>query len=66
VPSTVPVSDVIGKAFVIAWPPSRWRTLGTPPTFTDSAMAAASDVPGIVAAGVVLPIFGLRRRRRKR
>ncbi|HEY3737664.1 MAG TPA: signal peptidase I [Jatrophihabitans sp.] len=34
VTSTVPVTDVIGKAFVIAWPPSRWRTLGTPSTFT--------------------------------
>ncbi|MGI8667430.1 MAG: signal peptidase I, partial [Jatrophihabitans sp.] len=34
VSSTVPVSDVIGKSVVIAWPPSRWRTLGTPKTFT--------------------------------
>jgi signal peptidase I len=33
VASTVPDSDVIGKATVIAWPPSRWRTLGTPATF---------------------------------
>ena len=33
VASTVPISNVIGKAFVIAWPPSRWRTLGTPHTF---------------------------------
>jgi signal peptidase I len=33
VSSTVPTKDVIGKAFVIAWPPSRWRTLGTPDTF---------------------------------
>lgn len=31
--STVPNSDVIGKAFVIVWPPSRWTTLGTPSTF---------------------------------
>jgi signal peptidase I len=31
--STVPNGNVIGKAFVIAWPPSRWRTLGTPVTF---------------------------------
>jgi signal peptidase I len=31
--STVPDNKVIGKAFVIAWPPSRWRTLGTPATF---------------------------------
>ncbi len=25
---TVPVDDVIGRAFVIIWPPSRWNTLG--------------------------------------
>jgi signal peptidase I len=62
----VPVSDVIGKAFVIAWPPSRWSTLGTPPTFTHDAAAAASDVPGLVGAGIVLPISALRRRRRRR
>ena len=37
--STVPVDDVIGKAFVIAWPPSRWRTLGTPPTSSSAAGA---------------------------
>jgi signal peptidase I len=49
--STVPVSDVIGKATVIAWPPSRWRTLGTPSTF---------------AGAVVLPLFVFRRRRRQR
>ncbi|MFL6072878.1 MAG: S26 family signal peptidase, partial [Mycobacteriales bacterium] len=30
---TVSTKDVIGKAFVTIWPPSRWRTLGTPSTF---------------------------------
>ncbi|MCO5974667.1 signal peptidase I [Actinoallomurus soli] len=25
---TIPVSSVIGRAFVIVWPPSRWNTLG--------------------------------------
>jgi signal peptidase I len=60
VTSTVPVSAVIGKAFVIAWPPSRWRTLGTPSTF---AHAAAG---GAVPLGVVLPLFAVRRRRRRR
>jgi signal peptidase I len=58
--STVPISDVIGKAFVIAWPPSRWRTLGTPSTFEN---AAAS---GALPLGVVFPVFLLRRRRRRR
>jgi signal peptidase I len=59
VTSTVPVDDVIGKAFVIAWPPSRWRTLGTPATFTD---AAAS---GALPLGFVVPVLFVRRRRRR-
>lgn len=63
--STVPISAVIGKAFVVAWPPSHWRTLGTPSTFQSAAFAGASDVPGLVSAAVVLPIFVLRRRRRR-
>ncbi len=76
VASTVPVSDVIGKAVVIAWPPSRWRTLGTPKTFKSLALPAASmglagitqvpvaPAPAALAATVVLG--GLRRRRRGR
>ena len=60
VSATVPIDDVIGKAFVIAWPPSRWRTLGTPKTFTE---AAAS---GALPLGLVAPVFFVRRRRRRR
>jgi len=62
VASTVPVDDVIGKAFVVAWPISHWRTLGTPPTFEDLALGPA--FPAGVASAVVLPVFFLRRRRR--
>ncbi len=67
VASTVPISDVIGKAFVIAWPPSRWRTLGTPKTFKAEALSAAagSATSGLpLAAGVfaVLPLWYWRRR----
>jgi signal peptidase I len=64
--STVPIDNVIGKAFVIAWPPSRWRTLGTPSTFESAAQAGALDVPGIMSAGVILPLMIIRRRRRRR
>src|SRR5579875_229494 len=64
--STVPVSDVIGKAFVIAWPPSRWRTLGTPATFEHEALAGGSVIPGAAAGAVVVPLFLIRRRRRRR
>ena len=60
--STVPVSDVIGKAVVIAWPPSRWRTLGTPSTFKHVAAAGLPSAAGLIAAGPAW--FVLRRRRR--
>lgn len=63
--STVPVSDVIGKAFVIAWPPSRWRTLGTPTTFEHDAMAASPALPGAVSITAVAPLWLIRRRRRR-
>ena len=66
VSSTVPVGNVIGKAFVIAWPPSRWRTLGTPSTFKQSASAGGAVLPGVVSAAAVLPIGFVRRRRRRR
>ena len=68
--ATVPIGNVIGKAFVIAWPPSRWRTLGTPSTFEVSASGGAPGlrglpgVPGTVGALAVLPIAVARRRRR--
>lgn len=64
--STVPDGDVIGKAFVIAWPPSRWRTLGTPSTFEQASSASAAAAPGLLSAAAVLPIGFVRRRRRKR
>jgi signal peptidase I len=60
--STVPVDDVIGKAFVIAWPPSRWRTLGTPATFEN----AAGALPSAASLLMVGPLWLLRRRRRRR
>jgi signal peptidase I len=60
--STVPISEVIGKAFVIAWPPSRWRTLGTPATFDNDAGA----LPSAAALLTVCPVWFVRRRRRRR
>jgi signal peptidase I len=60
----VPVDDVIGKAFVVAWPPSHWRTLGTPSTF--ESLALGDPLPGEVAGALVLPVFLVRRRRRRR
>jgi signal peptidase I len=64
--ATVPIDDVIGKAFVVAWPPSHWRTLGTPSTFENAALASAADVPAFASAAVVVPLVAVRRRRRRR
>jgi signal peptidase I len=53
---TIPENEVLGRAFVIIWPPSRWRFLPIPATFeqpklnasnpqasSDAALAAAID-----------------------
>jgi len=40
-------SKVIGRAFVIVWPPSRWRILSIPSTFTQPGV----DTPARSAAG---------------
>jgi signal peptidase I len=57
--STVPDSNVIGKAVFVIWPISHWRTLGTPATFAHAAL------PSGAALIVTLPIFGMLRRRRR-
>ncbi|MFC5664882.1 signal peptidase I [Kitasatospora misakiensis] len=38
----VPVKNVIGRAFVIAWPLSRWDTLSVPDTFDRKGLAAGA------------------------
>ena len=39
---TIPESAVIGRAFIIIWPPSRWRILPIPATFEQSALNGSS------------------------
>lgn len=70
--ATVPVDDVIGKAVVIAWPPSRWKALGTPSTFTRFAStnaAVTATLPivlGVLVAGAIGLVWRSRRRRPRR
>jgi signal peptidase I len=64
----VPVKDVIGKAFVVIWPISDWKTLGVPSTFKQVGLAAMGTPAGpfVASAVLVTPIGVLRRRRRRR
>ena len=71
---TVPISDVVGHAFVLIWPPSRVGGLGVPATFHQKGLAAVSALPGAsdapAAAGLLgaLPVrlAGRRLARRRR
>jgi signal peptidase I len=55
---TIAENMVIGRAFMIVWPPSRWRILQIPSTFHQPgiipASAAASGASNAAAAGVAV------------
>jgi signal peptidase I len=68
---TVPENKVIGRAFMIVWPPSRWTILSVPSTFQQAGIgnAAAAAGPSLPLAGgvvVALPLTWLQRRARQR
>ena len=48
---TIPENKVIGRAFVIVWPPSRWRILGIPSTFNQPGISRPSSAAGWVCGG---------------
>ncbi|AXG82905.1 signal peptidase I [Streptomyces paludis] len=65
---TVPVSKVVGRAFVVAWPVNRWSTLPVPGTFDQSGLSAAAAlapaaVPGALGLAGAVPIVLWRRQR---
>jgi len=57
---TIPENMVIGRAFMIVWPPSRWRVLPIPSTFGQpgitAARGAASLATTTVPAAPYLPL----------
>ncbi|MFB6889052.1 signal peptidase I [Kitasatospora sp. NPDC056327] len=72
----VPVKNVVGRAFVIAWPVGRWDTLPVPDTFDQRGLASGGGAgsrtgdplggppaPAAVALAAVVPV-AIRRRRR--
>jgi len=57
---TIPENQVVGRAFWIVWPPSRWRVLPIPATFqqpslnSNSSQSAAARTHARVASAVAL------------
>ncbi|WP_338900270.1 signal peptidase I [Streptomyces sp. TG1A-60] len=56
----VPASQSVGRAIVVAWPPTRWSTLPVPDTFDQNLSAAA---PGALGLAGAVPLVLWRRRR---
>jgi len=57
----VPISDVVGHAFVLIWPPSRAGGLGIPATFQQEGLTVLSTLPtGSVPAAALLGAIPLR------
>jgi signal peptidase I len=54
---TVPISKVVGQAFVRVWPLSDWRGYGVPKTFGQFTSGALGP-----EVGVLVPLFWWRRR----
>jgi signal peptidase I len=64
---TIPASDVIGRAFVVVWPPSDWKTLSVPGTFHQKGLAAAMATDPLVLGFIgAVPLTVLRRRASRR
>jgi signal peptidase I len=50
---TIPESGVLGRAFVIIWPPSRWGFLNIPATFEQPQLTASNAAAGGSTAALV-------------
>ncbi|SCL33826.1 signal peptidase I [Micromonospora pallida] len=56
----VPIDNVVGRAFLIVWPSSRWASLPVPETFAQVDVVAAAPVPATPEpVGQVLPFAPL-------
>ena len=64
---TIPRSAVVGRAFIIIWPPSRWRILPIPGTFERPALnKAVAALPLALGFTGAVPLTLLQRRIRQR
>ncbi|HUZ56372.1 MAG TPA: signal peptidase I [Streptosporangiaceae bacterium] len=46
---TIPEDKVIGRAFMIVWPPSRFRVMPIPPTFDQPGLSHSAALPSVRA-----------------
>jgi signal peptidase I len=60
---TIPAENVVGRAFVLVWPLSRWDALTVPDTFKRSEIDDAGLTGSAVGLGVLGPLAVLHRRR---
>ena len=63
---TVPESQVIGRAIVVAWPVTHWAALPVPDTFSQKGLEskAAAAAPAALGLAGAFPLVLWRRRRR--
>ncbi|MDX3854413.1 signal peptidase I [Streptomyces sp. AK02-01A] len=65
---TVSTDEVVGRAFVVAWPLNRWSLLPVPDTFDQPGLSTAASVasaaaPGAIGLAGAVPLVLWRRRR---
>ncbi|HEY3604768.1 MAG TPA: signal peptidase I [Sporichthyaceae bacterium] len=63
---TIAEDRVVGRAFVLVWPLSRWSTLPVPATFKRKELDGAALTTSALGVGALLPVALLRRRRSER
>ncbi|HET9168556.1 MAG TPA: signal peptidase I [Actinospica sp.] len=61
----VPVGNVVGRADIVVWPISHWKTLPIPGTFKQVGLSALG-VPGAIPGAALVGTMPLALRRRKR
>jgi signal peptidase I len=65
--STIPESEVAGRAFFVIWPPSQFGDLPIPAVFEQAALtAAAVGAPAAASLALVAPLLLWHRRRSSR
>ena len=67
---TIPVNEVVGRAFVVIWPPSRIGDLPIPSTFKQAALSASAAAvnygPAVTGGSAAAGVLVWRRKRSRR